>query len=75
MKLMLLKEVCVENYANIPAAIAAGANRIELTITYPLAVHGQSWCNVWGSQVYQWTSRALVTMIRPVAISFIMIRN
>ncbi len=27
---MLLKEVCVENYTNIPAAIAAGANRIEL---------------------------------------------
>ncbi|MGX7419508.1 copper homeostasis protein CutC [Carnobacterium gallinarum] len=27
---MLLKEVCVENFTNIPAALARGANRVEL---------------------------------------------
>lgn len=69
---MLLKEVCVENYTNIPAAIAAGANRIELNDN--LAVGGTTVSRGVMAEATKYTSEhhvPLVTMIRPRGGNFV----
>ncbi|WMB64133.1 copper homeostasis protein CutC [Lactiplantibacillus pentosus] len=69
---MLLKEVCVENYTNIPAAIAAGANRIELNDN--LAVGGTTVSRGVMAEATKYTSEhhvPLVAMIRPRGGNFV----
>lgn len=69
---MLLKEVCVENYTNIPAAIAVGANRIELNDN--LSVGGTTVSRGVMAEAAKYTSEhhvPLVTMIRPRGGNFV----
>lgn len=69
---MLLKEVCVENYTNIPAAIAAGANRIELNDN--LAVGGTTVSRGVMAEAAKYTGEhhvPLVAMIRPRGGDFV----
>lgn len=69
---MLLKEVALENYTNIPAAIAAGANRIELNDN--LAVGGTTVSRGVMAEAAKYTQEhgiTLVTMIRPRGGDFV----
>lgn len=69
---MILKEVAVENYSNIPAAVLAGANRIELndnlavggtTVSYGIMAEA--------AKYLQEKNIPLVTMIRPRGGDFV----
>jgi len=69
---MLLKEVCVENYTNIPAAIAAGANRIELNDNLPAG--GTTVSKGVMAEAAKYTNEhgiPLVAMIRPRGGNFV----
>ncbi|MFC6180082.1 copper homeostasis protein CutC [Lactiplantibacillus daowaiensis] len=69
---MLLKEVALENYTNIPAAIAAGAQRIELNDN--LAVGGTTVSRGVMSEAAKYTQEhgiTLITMIRPRGGDFV----
>ncbi|MFB9769450.1 copper homeostasis protein CutC [Lactiplantibacillus modestisalitolerans] len=69
---MLLKEVALENYTDIPAAIAAGANRIELNDN--LAVGGTTVSRGVMAEAAKYTQEhgvTLVTMIRPRGGNFV----
>ncbi len=69
---MLLKEVALENFTNIPAAIAAGANRIELNDN--LAVGGTTVSRGVMAEAAKYTQEhgvTLVTMIRPRGGDFV----
>ena len=69
---MLLKEVALENFTNIPAAIAAGANRIELNDN--LSVGGTTVSRGVMAEAAKYTQEhgiTLVTMIRPRGGDFV----
>lgn len=69
---MLLKEVALENYTAIPAAIAAGANRIELNDN--LAVGGTTVSRGVMAEAAKYTQEhgvSLVAMIRPRGGNFV----
>lgn len=69
---MLLKEVALENFTNIPAAVAAGANRIELNDN--LAVGGTTVSRGVMAEAAKYTREhdvTLVTMIRPRGGNFV----
>jgi len=69
---MLLKEVALENYTNIPAAVAAGAKRIELNDN--LAVGGTTVSRGVMAEAAKYTQEhgvSLVAMIRPRGGNFV----
>jgi len=69
---MVLKEVALENYTNIPAAIAAGAQRIELNDN--LAVGGTTVSRGVMAEAAKYTQEhgvTLITMIRPRGGNFV----
>ncbi|AVK63281.1 copper homeostasis protein CutC [Lactobacillus sp. CBA3606] len=69
---MLLKEVALENYTNLPAAIAAGAQRIELNDN--LAVGGTTVSRGVMAEAAKYTQEhgiTLITMIRPRGGNFV----
>lgn len=69
---MLLKEVALENYTNLPAAVAAGAQRIELNDN--LAVGGTTVSRGVMSEAAKYTQEhgvSLITMIRPRGGNFV----
>lgn len=69
---MLLKEVALENYTNIPAAVAAGAQRIELNDN--LAVGGTTVSRGVMAEAAKYTQEhgvSLVAMIRPRGGNFV----
>ncbi len=68
----MIKEVCVENFTNIPAAVQAGANRIELNDN--LAVGGTTVSKGVMAAAAAYTREAgipLVAMIRPRGGDFV----
>ncbi|AVK60674.1 copper homeostasis protein CutC [Lactobacillus sp. CBA3605] len=69
---MLLKEVALENYTNLPAAIAAGAQRIELNDN--LAVGGTTVSRGVMAEAAKYTQEhgvTLIAMIRPRGGNFV----
>lgn len=69
---MLLKEVALENYTRIPAAIAAGAKRLELNDN--LAVGGTTVSRGVMAEAAKYTQEhgvSLITMIRPRGGNFV----
>ncbi|WP_179394330.1 copper homeostasis protein CutC [Lacticaseibacillus absianus] len=68
----MLKEVCVENFTNVPAAIAAGAHRIELNDN--LAVGGTTVSRGVLAETTQYAHEhdaSVVAMIRPRGGDFV----